>query len=148
MSERTREHLDTFWELVDEILNAVLFVMIGLEVLVLSFEQEYFLAGLFMIPLVLMTRLFSVGVPVTVMNRWRDFTRGAVVVMSWGGLRGGISVALALSIPTDLQERELILAVTYIIVVFSILVQGMTIKKVVSRVVFGNDKSRVVNNKS
>ncbi len=143
MSERTREHLDTFWELIDEILNAVLFVMIGLEVLVLSFASEYLLAGLFMIPLVLLARWMSVGVPVTVMSRWREFTHGALTVMTWGGLRGGISVALALSIPTDLPERELILAVTYMIVVFSILVQGMTIKKVVSRVVFGKNKSHV-----
>lgn len=141
MSERTREHLDTFWELIDEILNAVLFVMIGLEVLILSFAGKYLLAGLFMIPLVLLARWISVGVPVTVMSRWRQFTRGALTVMVWGGLRGGISVALALSLPSDMPERELILAVTYMIVVFSILVQGMTVRKVVSRVVFGKTET-------
>ncbi len=139
MSERTREHLDTFWELLDEILNAVLFVMIGLEVLVLSFAHEYLLAGLMMIPLVLLSRFVSVGIPVTIMSRWREFSDRVVTVMTWGGLRGGISVALALSLPSDMPERELILAVTYIVVVFSILVQGMTIKKVVSRIVPAED---------
>jgi len=140
MSDLTREHLDTFWELLDEILNAVLFVMIGLEVLALSFAGQYLVAGLLMIPLALLARWVSVGVPVTMMRRWRQFTPGAVTVMTWGGLRGGISVALALSLPSDMPERELILAVTYIIVVFSILVQGMTVKKVVSLVVSGENQ--------
>ena len=140
MGDLTRDHLDTFWELLDEILNAVLFVMIGLEVLVLTFAGSYLVAGLLMIPMALLARWISVGVPVTVLRRWREFTPGAVKVMTWGGLRGGISVALALSLPSDMPERELIVAVTYIIVIFSILVQGMTIKRVVSRTVFGKGR--------
>jgi CPA1 family monovalent cation:H+ antiporter len=131
MSDHTREHLDTFWELVDEVLNAVLFVLIGLEVLVLQFEVEYLLAALVMIPGVLLARFISVGIPVTLMRRFRSFTPGVIQVLTWGGLRGGISVALALSLPLG-SEREVILATTYAVVVFSVVVQGLTISKVVA----------------
>lgn len=136
MSDTTREHLDVFWELVDEILNAVLFVLIGLEVLVLSLKAPYLLAGVVAVPLVLLVRLISVGLPVSVLRRWQTFTPGAVTVMTWGGLRGGISVALALSLPAG-ENRDLLLTVTYIVVIASILVQGLTIGKVVKRVVQG-----------
>lgn len=126
MSERTQGHLDTFWELIDEILNAVLFVLIGLEVLILTFHYEYFLAALIIIPLLLSARLFSVGVPISILRHFRSFTPWAVTLMTWGGLRGGISVALALSLPQG-EQREVIVAITYLIVVFSIVVQGLTI---------------------
>ena len=126
MSEKTREHLDTFWELVDEILNAVLFVLIGLEVLVLVFIQEYLLAGLLAIPIVLLARFISVGIPIAIMRRFRDFSPKAIQVLTWGGLRGGISVALALSLSAG-EIRDSLVAVTYAVVVFSILVQGLTI---------------------
>ncbi len=131
MSENTREHLDSFWELMDEILNAVLFLLIGLEILVLTIKGNYLIAGLIMIPVVLLARFISVGIPVTFMRRIRDFSPHAVKIMTWGGLRGGISVALALSIPNG-PEREALLTVTYIIVIFSILVQGLTIERFVS----------------
>jgi CPA1 family monovalent cation:H+ antiporter len=137
MSEKTREHLDSFWELMDEILNAVLFLLIGLEVLVLTIKGSYLIAGLAMIPVVLLARFISVGIPVTFMRRIRDFSPNAVKIMTWGGLRGGISVALALSVPSG-PEREALLTITYIIVVFSILVQGLTIERLV--------KSKKVNN--
>ncbi len=130
MSDRTREHLDAFWELMDEILNAVLFLLIGLEVLVLTFKGSYLIAGLIMIPVVLIARFVSVGLPVTLMRPFKVFSPDAVKIMTWGGLRGGISVALALSIPS-FPGREALLAVTYIIVVFSILVQGLTIDRLV-----------------
>jgi len=135
MSDTTREHLDTFWELIDEILNAVLFVLLGLEILVLSFRGETLVAGLLTIPVVLLARWISVGVPVLAMRRWRSFTPGAVTVMTWGGLRGGISVALALSLPASGEARELLIAMTYVVVVFSILVQGLSVGAVVRRVV-------------
>ncbi|MBS1257071.1 MAG: Na(+)/H(+) antiporter NhaP [Candidatus Scalindua arabica] len=131
MSENTREHLDSFWELIDEILNAVLFLLIGLEILVLTIKGSYLIAGLIMIPVVLIARFISVGLPVTFLRLLRDFSPHAVKIMTWGGLRGGISVALALSIPNG-PEREALLTVTYIIVIFSILVQGLTIERFVS----------------
>ena len=132
MSTKTREHLDTFWELVDEILNAVLFVLIGLEVLALSLEADSVLAALLLIPVVLLARFVSVGIPVTLLRPLRSFTPHAVKVLTWGGLRGGISVALALSLPAG-AERDLILTVTYVIVVFSILVQGLSVGRLIRK---------------
>lgn len=131
MSETTRTHLDLFWELVDEVLNAILFVLIGLEILILAFKAEYLLAALAIIPLVLLARYTGVGLPVLVMRRFREFSPGVVEIMTWGGLRGGISVALALSLPYG-PERDLILTVTYIVVVFSIIIQGLTIGRLAS----------------
>jgi CPA1 family monovalent cation:H+ antiporter len=133
MSPTTIEHLDTFWELIDEILNAVLFVLIGLEVIVLTFTGQYVLAGLLLIPCVLVARAISVGIPIQLLRSQRALHPQATKILTWAGLRGGISVALALSIPTvaldgqPIPEREPILAVTYVIVVFSVLVQGLTI---------------------
>jgi len=126
MSDKTRQHLDNFWVLVDEVLNAVLFVLIGMEVLVLSYQQAYLLAGLLAIPLILLARLVAVWVPVSIMRRYREFSPMAVAILTWGGLRGGISVALALSLPHS-EARNILLTVTYIVVAFSIIVQGLTI---------------------
>ena len=126
MSEKTREHLDTFWELIDEVLNAVLFVLIGLEVLTLVYDQKYLLAGLLAIPIVLLARFITVGIPITVMRRFRNFSPGAIQILTWGGLRGGISVALALSLPAS-DIRDALVVITYVVVIFSILVQGLTI---------------------
>ncbi len=126
MSEKTRNHLDTFWELIDEVLNAVLFVLIGLEVLTLVYDQNYLLAGLLTIPVVLLARFITVGVPITIMRRFRNFSPRAIQILTWGGLRGGISVALALSLPAS-DIRDALVVVTYVVVVFSILVQGLTI---------------------
>lgn len=132
MSEKTREHLDTFWELIDEILNAVLFVLIGLEVVVLAFSQSYLWAALLAIPIVLGARLLGVGLPISLFRLRRTFLPYTVRVMVWGGLRGGISIALALSLPVS-PERDLIIAMTYGVVVFSVLVQGLTVGRVARR---------------
>ncbi len=131
MSEVTRDHLDKFWELMDEIMNAVLFVLIGLEIVILTLTYKFILAGLLMIPLILLARFVSVGIPITCLKLKRNFSPKVVRILTWGGLRGGISVALALSLPPS-PHRDIILAITYIIVVFSILVQGLTIKKLVA----------------
>jgi len=134
MSETTVRHLDTFWELVDEVLNVMLFVLIGMEVLVMSFELPHLLAGLVAIPLVLLSRLIAVSGTVSALRFRREFTPHAVKIMTWAGLRGGISVALALSIPDGLAARELIVSMTYVVVVFSIVVQGLTVGKLASLV--------------
>jgi len=131
MSNTTVQHLDTFWELVDEILNAVLFLIIGLEMMVLDFSPAVWAAGLVLALVVLACRLISVGMPVSLLRRTgREFHPHAIKILTWGGLRGGISVALALSIPAG-PERDLIVAVTYVIVVLSILVQGLSIGRLV-----------------
>ncbi|TWU29589.1 cation:proton antiporter [Bythopirellula polymerisocia] len=143
MSDKTREHLDTFWELVDELLNAVLFVLIGLEVLVLSFEGQYLLAGALAIPAALLARFLSVGTVVTALKNanGREFTPHAIKIMTWGGLRGGISVALALSLKEEIHAQqsqydnvgELVLTMTYVVVAFSILVGGLTMGPMLNR---------------
>jgi len=133
MSEQTRKHLDTFWKLIDEILNAILFVLIGFEVLLLHLNGRHLLAGLVAIPLVLAIRYVSVGLPISSLRPFHAFGRHTVSLMTWAGLRGGISIALALSIPAS-PHRQLILWVTYTVVVFSILVQGLTIGRAVRRV--------------
>ena len=126
MTPEVVEHLDSFWELMDEILNAVLFVMIGLEVLVLDFHPRMLVAGLAAVPLVLLARFVSVGLPVTALRSFVQFSPHAVKILTWSGLRGGISVALALSLPAG-STRDVLVVVTYVIVVFSIVVQGMTV---------------------
>ena len=130
MSEKTRGYLDRFWELLDEILNAMLFVMIGFELLVLDLEPAWLLLGLLAIPLVLAVRFVCVGIPVSILRTVRSFDRGTIGLMTWGGIRGGISIALALSLPPS-RERELILLVTYAVVIFSIVVQGLTLGRAV-----------------
>ncbi|KYF70101.1 cation:proton antiporter [Sorangium cellulosum] len=141
MSEKTREHLDDFWELMDEILNAVLFVLIGLELLIIAFNGQSVLAGLLAFPVVLLARFIAVALPVSLMKRRRPFTPGAIRILTWGGLRGGVSVALALSIPAKLadgslvHEREIVLSITYVVVVTSIVVQGLTIGPLLRRTI-------------
>ncbi len=136
MTDTTRQHLDTFWELIDEILNAVLFVMIGFEILVLSLNSQYILASALAIPMVLLARFISVGAPVYMLKPFRTFSPKTIQVLTWGGLRGGISVALALSITTAVEKdvRDLILSMTYAVVVFSILIQGLTIGRLIKSI--------------
>lgn len=132
MSDVTRDHLDKFWSLMDEIFNAVLFVLVGFELIRITFPARAAVAALVMIPIVLACRWVSVVAPVFAMRRWVSFAPGTISVLTWGGLRGGISVALALSIP-PVTHRGLIVTMTYFIVVFSVLVQGLTLKPFAKR---------------
>jgi CPA1 family monovalent cation:H+ antiporter len=141
MSEKTRDHINTFWALSDEILNAVLFLLIGFEVFVLTFPDKIVWLMVAAIPLVLLARFIAVALPISVLGIRQDFTAGAVPVLTWGGLRGGISVALALSLPA-VAEKNAILALTYAVVVFSIIVQGLTFKSVVARFVDGGGQPK------
>jgi len=134
MSDTTRHYIDLFWELIDEILNAVLFVLIGMEVLLVSFSVSIFIAALVAMGVTLAARALTVGLPVSVLKRAFKLPKGSGWVLTWGGLRGGISVALALSLPSG-PERDTVLTLTYCIVVFSILGQGLTIGHVVRRAV-------------
>ncbi len=136
MSERTREHVQQFWSLIDEILNSVLFLLIGLEVIAIAVQGAYLVAGVVAIALVLAARAAAVGLPMVVLSRWSPFTRGTYPVMVWGGLRGGISIALALALP-DGPMKELILTATYVVVVFSVIVQGATVGRVARRALSG-----------
>ena len=133
MSEITESYVDKFWELIDILLNTILFVLIGMEMLVLSTDGEYILAGLLAIPLVLLCRYTSLLLPINFFKKRLDFVPKTNLIMTWGGLRGGISIALALGL-TEAMERDLFLVITYVVVVFSILVQGMTVGKLVKKV--------------
>ena len=133
MSKKTRDYVDAFWKLIDEILNAVLFLMIGLEVFAITFSMDTVIAGVLSIGLSLLARLVAVLVPITLLRPFREFSKGIVPIMTWGGLKGGISVALALSLP-DSEWKPLILTVTYIVVLFSIIVQGLTVAPLAKRV--------------
>ena len=130
MSESTRDHVQKFWSLVDEILNSLLFLAIGFEVFALTLTPAMLSVAVVAVPLVLAARFISVSAPLLTLRLWHEFTPGAIPVLTWGGLRGGISVALALSLPLS-PVRDLILAATYGVVVFSIVVQGLTIERVV-----------------
>ena len=134
MSEKVQEYLFSFWEVIDELLNSVLFLLIGLEVLVLSMEPAHVSIVLAAIPIVLFARLVSVALPISVMSILQNFSRGAIPILTWGGLRGGVSVALALSLPES-DAKPVVLAATYAVVVFSIIVQGLTVKWVIKKTV-------------
>lgn len=134
MSENTRDHVGKFWTLLDEILNAALFLIIGFEVLAIAGSGNSLLATAIMIPTILLARFIAVGLPMKLLSLKREYTPGAVVVLTWGGLRGGISVALALALP-NVPEKPTLLAITYGVVIFSIIVQGLTVRKVVERFV-------------
>jgi CPA1 family monovalent cation:H+ antiporter len=132
MSHITESYVDKFWELIDILLNTILFVLIGMEILVLTLETSYMFAGLIAIPLVLLCRYLSLLIPVRFFEKRLDFAPKTNLIMTWGGLRGGISIALALGLTIEM-ERDLFLVITYFIVVFSILVQGLSLGKLVKR---------------
>jgi len=132
MSEVTETYVDKFWELIDVLLNTILFVLIGMEMLILTFEGNYILAGLLAIPIVLLSRYLSLWFPIKFFAKKLEFVPNTNLIMTWGGLRGGISIALALSLTQDMH-RELFLVITYVIVVFSIIGQGLTVGPLIKR---------------
>lgn len=142
MSDTTRNRIDLFWELVDEILNALLFALIGLELIIVANEFSFktFVLGLVMILVVMTCRALAVSVPVTILQPFRKFSKGAIKMLTWGGLRGGISVALALALPEE-ADRSIFLKITYMVVIFSIAVQGLTVGKLYRRIQRDNSES-------
>jgi CPA1 family monovalent cation:H+ antiporter len=133
MSENTVIYVDKFWELIDILLNTLLFVLLGMEILVLTYEMDYLLAGLLAIPIVLLCRYLSLLLPISFFNKKLDFVPKTNLIMTWGGLRGAISIALALGL-TEAMNRDLFLVITYVVVVFSIIFQGLTVGKLVKKV--------------
>ncbi len=134
ISEITEQYLDKFWELIDVFLNAILFVLIGFELAILSFDKLYVIIGIIAIPLVLLVRYIVLFIPIKIFQRKLDMVPKTGILMTWGGLRGGISIALALSLTSEMHN-DLILTVTYIVVVFSIVVQGLSLKRLLKRLV-------------
>jgi len=134
MSEQTRKYLGTFWQLVDEILNSLLFLLIGLEILAIKEAGTYLALGLVGIACVLIGRGISVMIPIGIMSFIVSFPKGTITLLTWGGLRGALSIALAFLLPPA-HERELILTTTYVVVIFSILVQGLTFGLLLKRIV-------------
>ena len=134
MSDVTRDYLKKFWELIDEILNAILFILIGFEILIVSLSGNLLWISISAIPVVLFARWISVSIPILSLSLRRAFEKNSIAILTWGGLRGGISVALALSLPRHMHREEF-LSMTYIVVIFSILVQGLTIGKVARKLV-------------
>ena len=118
--------------MIDEILNAVLFVLIGLELILIPFDISYVIIGLIVTAIVLMVRYFSLAFPSYLLNFRKTFAPNALLIMTWGGLRGGISIALALSLQAEM-EKDFIVAITYTVVLFSLIIQGLTIEKMVKR---------------
>ena len=130
LSTRSKDYFSKFWELIDEILNAILFLFIGLEMLTLRINSPLLLTGIFCIAITLLARWLSVILPVLSMRRRLRFEKNAIAILTWGGLRGGISIAMALSLSEGMHRNEFV-SITYIVVLFSILVQGLSIGRVV-----------------
>lgn len=133
MSHQTEEYVDKFWELVDSILNALLFVLIGLELLVIPFSNGPWTIYLLVILLVLVARYLAIIIPFTLARRWLDLDTNAPLMLTWGGLRGGLSVAMALSIPDSIPQKAFIVTITYVVVLFSVIGQGLTMERLIRR---------------
>lgn len=144
MSETTRDYLSKFWELIDEILNAILFLFIGFELLMLPDLQEQLLLGVIAIFICLLARTLAIFIPASTILRKNTYSKGSLTTMVWGGIRGGVSIALVMSIPNSVGEiKDVLLEVTYIVVLFSIVVQGLTVGKVAKRVLKNDEPTDV-----
>lgn len=144
MSETTRDYLSKFWELIDEILNAILFLFIGFELLMLPDLQEQLLLGVVAIFICLLARTLAIFIPASTILRKNTYSKGSLTTMVWGGIRGGVSIALVMSIPNSVGDiKDVLLEVTYIVVLFSIVVQGLTVGKVAKRVLKNDEPTDV-----
>jgi len=133
MSDQTELYIDKFWELIDVLMNAILFVLIGLELLTLEFNLEYLIAGFIAIPIILFSRYISLLLPATLFKKYINTDKKTVWLMTWGGLRGGLSIAMALSLPANMPKNQFVFMI-YMIVLFSIIIQGLTVGKLVKRI--------------
>ena len=133
MSRETADYVDKFWELIDEICNTILFVLMGLEIFLVPFEMKYLLIGFLLIFVALLARYISLVPAFYIFNRNEKRKNLNLAVLTWGGLRGGISIALALSLTNKIEGSSLFIVSTYCIVLFSILVQGLSIKHLLSK---------------
>ena len=146
MSETTRDYLSKFWELIDEILNAILFLFIGFELLMLPDLQEQLLLGVIAIFICLLARTLAIFIPAQTILRKNTYSKGSLTTMVWGGIRGGVSIALVMSIPNSVGDiKDVLLEVTYIVVLFSIVVQGLTVGKVAKKVLKSDDSLETTN---
>jgi CPA1 family monovalent cation:H+ antiporter len=130
MPKESVENLENFWELIEEIINTILFLLIGLELLVIYIDRNIVIAALLSIPLVLLIRSVIVAVPMNIFKIWRRYPRGTVRILIWGGLRGGLALALALSLPSG-SQRNLILGMTFAVIAFALIIQGITVRQLV-----------------
>lgn len=133
MSAQTEEYVDRFWELVDVILNALLFVLIGVELLIVEFQSTYWIICFLTVCIVLLSRYLSILIPFTLARRWLDLDNKAPLMLTWGGLRGGLSIAMALSVGNQVPHKELIVTITYAVVLFSVIIQGLTMQRLIKR---------------
>ena len=140
-SKESTEHMDHFWELIDEFLNGILFLLIGMTMLLFEFHSEDLIMMAVAVPLVLLARFLSVWIPYLGFKRFRTYNKWSVKILTWGGLRGGLALAMALSIPSgkyfvtaaQIDVKEIIMVMTYAVVVFSILIQGSTITPMINK---------------
>lgn len=132
MSETTELYVDKFWELIDVLMNAILFVLIGLELIIIDFNITYLLIGITVIPFILLSRYLALRIPLLITRKWIDLDRKSLLLMTWGGLRGGLSIAMALSLTRD-EPKDMFVFITYVVVLFSIVVQGLTVGKLAKK---------------
>jgi CPA1 family monovalent cation:H+ antiporter len=133
MSDTTELYVDKFWELIDVLMNAILFVLIGLELLTLDFNFNYLIAGLVAIPIMLLSRYLSLLIPASIFKKYIHTNRKTINLMTWGGLKGGLSIAMALSLSAPLPKTQFVFMI-YVIVIFSIIVQGLTVGKLIKKI--------------
>lgn len=132
MSQATELYVDKFWELIDVLMNAILFVLIGLEIIIIDFNATYLLIGIIIIPFTLLSRYLALRIPLLITRKWIDLDKKSLLLMTWGGLRGGLSIAMALSLTND-EPKDMFVFITYVVVLFSIVVQGLTVGKMAGK---------------